>query len=78
MSIELPKVYNPKNFEDKWYEFWLKNNLFSPKKGKKNETFTIVIPPPNVTSILHMGHGLNNTIQDILTRFKRMSGYEAL
>ena len=78
MPTELPKNYNPKEFEDKWYEFWLKNGLFSPKKGKKNETFTIVIPPPNVTSILHMGHGLNNTIQDILTRFKRMSGYEAL
>ena len=78
MSRELPKTYNPKDFEDKWYEFWLKNDLFSPKKGKKNESFTIVIPPPNVTSILHMGHGLNNTIQDILIRFKRMHGYETL
>jgi valyl-tRNA synthetase len=78
MSVELPKAYNPKDFEDKWYEFWLKNDLFAPKKGKKNETFSIVIPPPNVTSILHMGHGLNNTIQDILTRFKRMCGYETL
>ncbi|OHD14790.1 MAG: valine--tRNA ligase [Spirochaetes bacterium GWD1_27_9] len=78
MSGELSKTYNPKEFEDKWYSYWLENNLFAPKKGKKNETFTIVIPPPNVTSILHMGHGLNNTIQDILTRYKRMQGYESL
>lgn len=78
MSNELSKNYNPKEFEDKWYDFWVKNGLFSPKPGKKKETFTIVIPPPNVTSILHMGHGLNNTIQDILIRFNRMSGYETL
>jgi valyl-tRNA synthetase len=78
MPIELSKTYNPKEFEDKWYEFWVKNELFMPKKGKAGKTFTIVIPPPNVTSILHMGHGLNNTIQDILIRFKRMSGYETL
>lgn len=78
MSKELNKIYNPKDFEDKWYEYWLKKNLFTPKPGKIDQTFTIVIPPPNVTSILHMGHGLNNTIQDILIRYKRMSGYEAL
>ena len=78
MSNELQKTYNPKQFEDKWYDFWMKNDLFSPKPGKKGETFTIVIPPPNVTAILHMGHGLNNTIQDILIRYKRMTGYETL
>jgi len=78
MIKEISKAYYPKEFEDKWYEFWLKNNLFSPRKGKKDATYSIVIPPPNVTSILHMGHGLNNTIQDILTRYKRMQGYETL
>ncbi len=77
-KTELNKTYNPKEFEDKWYEYWLKNDLFAPKKGKKNETFSVVIPPPNVTAVLHMGHGLNNTIQDILTRYKRMQGYETL
>jgi valyl-tRNA synthetase len=78
MAKELSKTYNPKEFEDKWYGFWLEKDLFSPKKGKQNKTFSIVIPPPNVTSILHMGHGLNNTVQDILTRYKRMQGYETL
>lgn len=78
MKLELAKTYNPKSFEDKWYDYWLKNNLFAPKAGKKKETFTMVIPPPNVTSVLHMGHGLNNTIQDILARYKRMQGYETL
>lgn len=78
MSNNLNKTYNPKEFEDKWYEYWLKKDLFSPKSSEKNKCFSIVIPPPNVTSILHMGHGLNNTIQDILTRYKRMSGYETL
>src|SRR4030042_6946144 len=78
MAKELPKTYNPKDFEDKWFEYWEKNKLFAPKKGKKDETYTIVIPPPNVTSILHMGHGLNNTVQDILIRYKRMCGYETL
>lgn len=78
MSKEIAKTYNPKDFEDKWYSFWENNKLFSPKKGKKGETYTIVIPPPNVTSVLHMGHGLNNTVQDILIRYKRMCGYETL
>ncbi len=78
MGKELSKSYDPALFEDKWYEYWLKEGLFKPKKGKKNETYTIVIPPPNVTSVLHMGHGLNNTIQDIIIRHKRMQGYEAL
>ena len=58
MKLEIEKTYNPKSFEDKWYGYWLENNLFAPKAGKKKETFTMVIPPPNVTSVLHMGHGL--------------------
>ena len=78
MKIELAKTYDPKSFEDKWYSYWLENKLFTPKAGKKKETFTMVIPPPNVTSVLHMGHGLNDTIQDILARYKRMQGYETL
>lgn len=78
MAIELSKNYNPKDFEDRIYSFWLSNNLFAPKENRDNKRFTIVIPPPNVTSVLHMGHGLNNTIQDILIRYKRMQGYETL
>lgn len=78
MGKDLSKAYNPKEFEDKWYKFWEDNKLFSPRKGKKEQTYTIVIPPPNVTSVLHMGHGLNNTVQDILIRYKRMCGYETL
>ncbi len=77
MSNEL-KQFNPADFEDKWYAYWLQNNLFAPVKSSRKETYTIVIPPPNVTAVLHMGHGLNNTIQDILIRFKRMQGYETL
>ncbi len=75
---ELPKVYNPKDFEDKWYTYWQEKGYFSPKPDPKKRPYTIVIPPPNVTSQLHMGHGLNNTIQDILIRWKRMSGWNAL
>ena len=62
--------------ENKIYSYWEKNNLFKPKKNKKS--FSIVIPPPNVTGSLHMGHALNNSIQDLLTRFHRMNNYETL
>ena len=75
---ELPKQYNPKETEDKWYQFWLDNNLFTAKIEHAKKPYTIVIPPPNVTGILHMGHALNNTIQDILIRYNRMKGQEAL
>ncbi|MCG8569410.1 MAG: valine--tRNA ligase [Spirochaetes bacterium] len=78
MATQLSKTYEPKEFEDKWYQYWLEKGLFTPKPGKKNEKFVIVIPPPNVTAVLHMGHGLNNTIQDILIRYKRMQGFETL
>lgn len=74
---EYPKHYDPKATEEKWSTFWEENNLFQPKK-KDLPPFSIVIPPPNVTGVLHMGHALVNTIQDILIRFKRMQGYETL
>ena len=69
--------YNHLKIESKIYNFWEKNNLFKPKKGKK-KYFSVVIPPPNVTGNLHMGHALNNSLQDLLVRFYRMSGYETL
>ena len=78
MQKELEKVYDPKQVEDRIYDFWIKGNYFhaEPDTGKK--PFTIVIPPPNITGQLHMGHALDNTLQDILIRYKRMDGYEAL
>ena len=74
----IPKVYEPQSFEKRWYEFWEKNDLFhaEPEEGKK--PFSIVIPPPNVTGQLHMGHALDNTLQDILIRWRRMQGYNTL
>ncbi|MGB0523846.1 MAG: valine--tRNA ligase [Flammeovirgaceae bacterium] len=75
---ELPKTYDPSTVEDKWYKYWLDQKFFSSKPNPEKEPYTIVIPPPNVTGILHMGHMLNNTIQDVLIRKARMQGYEAL
>jgi len=75
---EIPSRYNPKETEDKWYKFWEENNLFAAKPNPNKKPFSIVIPPPNVTGILHMGHALNNTIQDILIRYHRMKGEESL
>ncbi|MDD5644172.1 MAG: valine--tRNA ligase [bacterium] len=77
MPVDLPKQYEPGRVEDRIYGFWEKNNFFHAVPVKDREPFSIVIPPPNVTSVLHMGHGLNNTIQDILIRHKRMQGYVA-
>ena len=81
-AVELDKVFNPADFEDRIYKYWMDNDLFSPKESddpEKNENpFTIVIPPPNVTGVLHMGHGLNNTLQDILIRYHRMTGRPTL
>lgn len=71
--MELASKYDPKDVESKWYQYWLDNKLFSSKPGGR-EPYTIVIPPPNVTGVLHMGHMLNNTIQDILVRRARMEG----
>ena len=75
MSID--SKYNPQSIEDKWYERWLSDDCFKSSPNSKKEPFTIVIPPPNVTGVLHMGHMLNNSIQDILTRRARMQGKEA-
>ena len=68
--------YNHNEVENRIYSYWVKNELFKPKKNKKK--FSIVIPPPNVTGSLHMGHALNNSIQDLLTRYHRMNSYETL
>ena len=70
--MELSKIYNPQNVESKWYKFWQEQNVFEPNPNN-DEAFTIMIPPPNVTGILHIGHVLNNTIQDILIRKERMN-----
>ena len=74
--MELASKYNPADVEGKWYQYWLDNKLFSSKPDGR-EPYTIVIPPPNVTGVLHMGHMLNNTIQDILVRRARMQGKNA-
>ena len=75
---EIPKAYEPKLVEDKWYADWLKNGYFAANAASTKPAYSIVIPPPNVTGVLHMGHVLDNTIQDILARRKRMQGYEVL
>ena len=72
------KKYNHSKEEKKISNFWIKNGLFKPKKNKSNKKFSIVIPPPNVTGRLHMGHALNNSLQDVLVRFNRMKGLETL
>ena len=74
----LDKVYDPLNVEDKWYKFWEENGFFHADVGSDKTPFTIVIPPPNVTGMLTMGHILNNTIQDMLIRWKKMHGFETL
>ncbi|MBU0683753.1 MAG: valine--tRNA ligase, partial [Candidatus Omnitrophica bacterium] len=75
---DLPTRYNPKQKEEEIYNEWLKENLFHASARKEKKPYCIVIPPPNVTGILHMGHALNNTLQDILIRWKRMQGFETL
>ena len=74
---EISKTYNPREIEDKWYKYWIDNQYFKSNPNPDKEPYTIVIPPPNVTGVLHMGHMLNNTIQDVLTRKARMEGKEA-
>ena len=74
----MEKTYQPQLFEKKLYEFWSKGGYFGAKPNPEKEPFTIVMPPPNITGQLHMGHALDETVQDIIIRFKRMSGYEAL
>ncbi len=77
-AVELEKTYNPKDFEDRIYDEWIKNNEFLPRIREGVKPFVIVIPPPNVTGVLHMGHGLNNSLQDILIRYYRMNGVPTL
>jgi len=78
MSESLEKVYNPHDIEEKWYTFWEAQGLFRADAESSKPPYSIVIPPPNITGSLHMGHALNNTLQDILIRAKRMQGYNAL
>ena len=75
---ELAKTYDPKQIEDRLYERWESRGYFKAHAGSGKKPYTIVMPPPNITGQLHMGHALDNTLQDILTRFRRMQGYEAL
>ncbi len=78
MRKELGKLYEPKEVEDKIYAYWLENDCFKATADPDKKPYTIVIPPPNITGQLHMGHALDNTLQDILIRYKRMSGYATL
>ena len=73
---EISKTYDPKKSEEKWYSYWMENGFFHSEPDAR-EPYTIVIPPPNVTGVLHMGHVLNNTIQDVLVRHARMKGKNA-
>ena len=74
----LTKGYEPQDVESRWYASWEKEGLFDAHLDPSPKRYSIVIPPPNVTGVLHMGHALNNTLQDLVTRFKRMQGFEAL
>src|SRR5262245_46173988 len=78
MAIELPKVYDPKEAQESWLQLWDGRGYFHSRPDEAREPYTIVIPPPNVTGSLHVGHALNNTLQDILIRWRRMQGRNAL
>jgi valyl-tRNA synthetase len=78
MSTELPKAYDPQAAQQRWLKFWEERGYWHSRPDQARQPYTIVIPPPNVTGALHMGHALNNTLQDVLIRFKRMQGYNAL
>ena len=77
-ETNIPKVYDPQSFEKKWYKYWEEHKLFHAEVDKTKKPFSIVMPPPNVTGQLHMGHAMDNTLQDILIRFRRMQGYNTL
>jgi valyl-tRNA synthetase len=77
-SDSLNKGYEPKGIEEKWYKYWLDNGFFKAEDKSDKEGFSIVIPPPNVTGVLHMGHALNNVIQDVMCRYRRLLGYNVL
>ena len=78
MGKELAKTYDPKGLEERIYKNWEEKGYFHADEHSEKKPFTIVMPPPNITGQLHMGHALDNTLQDILIRYKRMQGYEAL
>ena len=78
MRKELPKQYDPKQVEGQIYEMWMQNDCFKATPDPDKKPYCIVMPPPNVTGQLHMGHALDSTLQDILTRYRRMQGYSAL
>ena len=78
MNTEMPKTYDPASVEQAWYEKWERNGYFHAAPNPEKKPFTIVIPPPNITGKLHMGHALDNTLQDTIIRFKRMQGFETL
>ncbi len=78
MALTLAKVYEPAEVEDRWYKFWVEKRYFHADPARDGMPYSMVIPPPNVTGVLHMGHALNNTLQDILARWKRMSGHNTL
>jgi valyl-tRNA synthetase len=75
--MSLAKTYSPADVEAKWYQRWQEQGFFQAKPNPRKQPYTVVIPPPNVTGVLHMGHMLNNTIQDVLVRRARMQGKEA-
>jgi len=77
-TVDIPKTYNPREVEDRWYQEWINQDYFDANVSRDKKPFTIVIPPPNVTAALHMGHAYNNTIQDIFIRWRRKQGYETL
>src|SRR5437588_7836817 len=76
-SEPLPKQYDPQSAQERWLRFWDEKGYFHSEPDLKRTPYTIVIPPPNVTGALHMGHALNNTLQDVLIRWRRMQGYNA-
>lgn len=77
-NLKIAKNYNPKEFEDRLYKIWSDKKYFTPEVDESKKPYTIMMPPPNITGQLHMGHALDNTLQDVLMRWKRMSGYSAL
>src|SRR5882724_11699074 len=77
MANELPKAYDPREAQERWLSFWEEHGYFHSRPDSSRDSFCIVIPPPNVTGALHMGHALNNTLQDVLIRWRRMQGYNA-
>ena len=76
--MTIPKVYSPQDIENKWYQNWIQKNSFAPDLDAPKSSFCLLMPPPNVTGILHMGHALDATTQDAIIRFKRMKGHKTL